>query len=254
MNRQQAKAILSLYRPESADANDPEFTEALALAREDAELGRWFEEHCAVQRAIRQRFRQIEVPRGLKEQIISEHHVRSVVVWWREPVVLAAAALVAVLLGIAAFWWRPGSAQEDAEAFATYRTRMATVVLRNYAMSLETNGVAEIRAHLAQNQAPAEYELPEKLKATPLAGCGVLSWRATRVSMLCFLTGKPLEPGQKSDLYLFVVDRSALPDAPAATEPQFARVNRLLTASWSLGDKTYILAGEGDEEFLRQYL
>lgn len=173
MNRQQAKAILLLYRPESADANDPEFAEALALAREDAALGRWFEEHCSVQRTIRKRFRQIEVPRGLKEQILSEHKARSVVVWWREPAVLAAAAVVVVLLGIAALWWRPGSPQEEAEAFATYRTRMATAVLRNYAMSLETNSVTEIRAHLAQNQAPAEYVLPKKLEETPLAGCGV---------------------------------------------------------------------------------
>lgn len=254
MNRQQAKAILLLYRPESADANDPEFAEALALAREDAALGRWFEEHCSVQRTIRKRFRQIEVPRGLKEQILSEHKARSVVLWWREPVVLAAAAVVVVLLGIAALWLRSGPHQEEAETFATYRSRMASAVLRNYAMSLETNSVAEIRAHLAQNQAPSEYVLPKKLEETPLAGCGVLSWQATRVSMLCFLTGKPLEPGQKSDLYLFVVDRAALPDAPAAAEPQFARVNKLLTASWSVGDTTYILAGEGDEEFLRQYL
>lgn len=253
MNRQQAKEILLLYRPESADANDPEFAEALALARKDAELGRWLGDHCAVQRTLRERFRRIAVPQGLEEQILSEHKARSVVVWWREPAVLAAAAIVAVLLGIAALWWRSGSPQEETEAFATYRTRMATAVLRNYAMSLETNSVTEIKAHLAQNQAPAEYVLPKKLEETPLAGCGVLSWRATRVSMLCFLTGKPLEAGQKSDLYLFVVDRSGLPDAPSA-EPQFARVNKLLTASWSVGDKTYILAGEGDEAFLRQYL
>lgn len=253
MNRQQAKEILLLYRPESADANDPEFAEALVLAREDTELGRWFEEHCAVQRTLRERFRRVAVPQGLKEQILSEHKVHSVVAWRHKPAVLAAAAIVAVLLGIAALWWRSGSPQEETEAFATYRTRMATAVLRNYAMSLETNSVTEIKAHLAQNQAPAEYVLPKKLEETPLAGCGVLSWRATRVSMLCFLTGKPLEAGQKSDLYLFVVDRSGLPDAPSA-EPQFARVNKLLTASWSVGDKTYILAGEGDEAFLRQYL
>ena len=88
MTPQQAKEILSLYRPWAADAHDPEFAEALSLVRQDAELARWFEEHCVVQSAIHERFRQFPVPEGFKEQIISEHKARSVIVWWRQPVSL----------------------------------------------------------------------------------------------------------------------------------------------------------------------
>lgn len=253
MTHQEAKQILSVYRPGSADADDAEFAEALALARRDAELRRWFEDHCSVNDALRTRFRQFAVPEGLKEQIISEHRARNVLVWWRQPAVLAAAAALAVLLGIAALWTRSNPDNGKEESFATYRHRMVSSVLRSYTMTLETNDMDQIRAHLAERQAPTNYVLPPALERSATAGCGVLSWQDKRVSMVCFRTGKPLGPGEKSDLFLFVVDRNALPDAPTTNVPVIAQVNKLVTASWSVGDKTYVLATPGDEPFIRRY-
>jgi hypothetical protein len=72
VNVNEAKNILLLYRPGTADAEDPQIAAALALAKRDPELARWLEEHCARQEALRAKFRQITVPAGLKEQIISE--------------------------------------------------------------------------------------------------------------------------------------------------------------------------------------
>ena len=68
MTTQEAKKILTLYRPGSVDAKDPEFSEALLLARQDAELKGWLDEHYAVQSAIRERFKGIAVPEGLTWQ------------------------------------------------------------------------------------------------------------------------------------------------------------------------------------------
>ena len=253
MTTQQAREILSAYRPWT-DANDPEFAEALALARQDVELARWLEEQCAVQNAIRERFKQVPVPAGLKEQILSEHKARSVVVWWRQPVSLAAAAALVALIGIAALWLRPRPEPLEQVNTATFRSRMEGQVLRVYAMTLETNDLNQVRTHLAQQQAPADFALPGKLAQSPLAGCGVLKWQDKRVSMICFQTGKPLPPGGKSDLFLFVVDRSALPDAPETGVPEINPGTKLITATWSVGDKTYVLATEGDADFIRSYL
>ncbi|TAK93426.1 MAG: hypothetical protein EPO07_18145 [Verrucomicrobia bacterium] len=58
----------------------------------------------------------------------------------------------------------------------------------------------------------------------------------------------------KSDLYLFVADRSTIPDAPTGNRLQVEQVNRLTTASWTVGEKVYVLAAEGDETFLRRFL
>lgn len=252
MTTQEAKNILSVYRPGAADAHDPEFTEALTLARHDPELKRWLEEHHAVQNALRARFKKIAVPAGLKEQIISEHKARAVVVWWRQPAFLAAAAMVVVLASIAAFRFWPGSAEAEQGTFATYRARMVGAALRNYPMTLETSDANQIRVHLTKQQAPYDYVLPQSLEKTALAGCGVLSWRDQKVAMVCFVTGKPLVPGEKSDLFLFVVSRATVADAPASELPVIARVSKLTTASWSVGDKTYLLATPEDENFVRR--
>ena len=66
MNRDEAKNFLLLYRPGTADADDPQIAGALALAKRDPELARWLEEHCARQEALRAKFREITVPEGLK--------------------------------------------------------------------------------------------------------------------------------------------------------------------------------------------
>ena len=100
---------------------------------------------------------------------------------------------------------------------------MAGIALRGYAMDLTTNNPAQIRAYLAQNHAPADYVLPAPLEKTAMAGCAIESWQGAKVSMICFRTGKPLPPGEQSDLWLFVVDRASVKDAPPAGPRNLAR-------------------------------
>jgi hypothetical protein len=53
MNSEQAKEILLLFRPGTADRDDPEFAAALEQTTRNRELADWFAEHCARQQAIR---------------------------------------------------------------------------------------------------------------------------------------------------------------------------------------------------------
>ena len=87
MNSREAKEILSLYRPGSADAQDTAFTEALEVIRTEPDLARWFEIHCANYESIRARLKQIVVPGGLKEQILAEQKTQIIPMplWWRRP-------------------------------------------------------------------------------------------------------------------------------------------------------------------------
>ena len=55
----EAKEILLLYRPGTADAEDTQVVEAVELARQNPEMARWFEQHCAFQNAMRAKLRQI---------------------------------------------------------------------------------------------------------------------------------------------------------------------------------------------------
>jgi hypothetical protein len=252
MNRDEAKHILLLYRPGPADGDDPQIIEALALAQQDMELARWFGEHCARQEILCAKFRQISAPAGLKEQIISEQLAREkAAVWQRNRALLATAAIVALLV-LATFWLRPVASAGD--TLAVYRSRMIGAALRGYVMDLTTSDPAQIRAYLKQNHAPADYGLPAPLQKLALTGCAIESWQGAKVSMICFRTGKPLPPGEQSDLWLFVVDRTSVKNAPLAGPPQLAKIHQLMTAMWSQGDKLYLLGTAGDEQTVQRLL
>ena len=251
MNRDEAKTILLLYRPGTADAGDPEIARALELARQDPELTRWLAEHCARQEALRAGFRQITAPAGLKEQIISEQAAQERTISWRQSAVLVAAAIVAALVVLAPLWFQH---RGNEDTFAIYRSRMAGVALRGYTMDLATNNPAQVRAYLAQNHAPSDYVLPTPLGKTAVTGCAIEDWQGAKVSMICFRTGRPLPPGEQSDLWLFVIDRSTVKNAPPMGSRQFVQVNKLMTVTWTQGDTLYVLGMEGDEQTLRQYL
>jgi len=254
MNRDEAKIILQLYRPGTADGQDPQIAAALAQAKQDSELARWLDGHCARQNALRGKFRQITAPAGLKEQIISEQAAFSRRNSRREKIVLVAAvAVIFVSLAFLAQSWPPHRSGDDG-TFSIYQNRMAGVALRGYSMDLATNDPAQIRAWLAQQRAPSDYILPAGLEKTAVAGCAVESWQGKKVSMICFRTGRPLPPGQQGDLWLFVVDRGSVKDAPASYAPQFAKINQLATAAWAQGGKLYLLGTEGDEPAVRRFL
>ena len=252
MNPDEAKTILLLYRHGTADAEDPQIAEALALAKHDPELAGWLMAHCARQFVIGEKMRQITVPAGLKEQIISEQAASEKRISARQKMQFAAVLAILLLFGTLAVFWLPHRAPED--TLTIYQNQMAGVALRGYAMDLMTNNPAAIRAYLAQNHAPADFVLPAPLQQATLTGCAVENWQGVKVSMICFHTGKPLAPGAASDLWLFVVDRASVKNAPAGAAAQFAKVNRLITATWTQGDKLYLLGIEGEEPAIKTYL
>jgi hypothetical protein len=144
--------------------------------------------------------------------------------------------------------------EPDANALVNYANEMAYIATGGYAMNFATNDLTQIRAYLAQNHAPADYVLPPVLEKTATTGCAIEDWSGAKVSMICFRTGKPLPPNQQGDLWLFVVDRAAVKGAPDAVAPRFARVNQLITAVWTQGDKIYLLGTEGDKSTIRKFL
>ena len=256
MNRDEAKNILLLYRTE-ADAADPQIAEALALAKTDAELSRWFAEHCAAQSAVREKFRQIEIPAGLMQQIISEQKAGTKISRREKMVLAVTVAAIVISIGVLAIFFLPRGSSRNESAFNTFSNfedGMIRFARSGYAMDLATNNLAQIQNYFAQNHAPSDYTLTAALEKTAATGCAVKNWSDANVSMICFSTGKPLRPNQSGDLWLFIIDRSAIKDAPQASSPQIATVNGITAAVWTQGGKIYLLGVEGDEQTLRKYL
>ena len=254
MTKEQAKETLSAWRPWANDAHNAEFADALALCRQDPDLTEWLKNHQTAQETIRAGFKQIPVPEGLKEQILSEHESQKIVRLGRRDVSwYAMAASITLAVGVAAFWYMRTDAVKEDLGFSGYRSRMVRSAVRVYAMDLETSDASRVRSYLGEHNGHADFALPKKLEQTKLVGCGVKNWQGKPVTMVCFHTGKPLAPNEKSDLFLFVVDRSALADSPEQNQLLMTRVNTLSTVTWAEGERVYLLASP-DETVLKETL
>lgn len=258
MNRDEAKQILLLYRPGTNDAEDPEVAAALALANGDPELSRWLAEHNARQTALREKFRQIPVLAGLKEQIVSEQAAKSKAASRRSTMIgMAAVAAVLISLLVLAHSFLPFGGTSNGQLANTldnYKNQMTAATQAGYSMNLLSSDAGKIQAYLAGAQAPSDYVLPAGMRNVAMSGCAVETWQHSKATMICFRSGKPLPHDQFGDLWLFVVDRSAVKDVADISTPQLAKINGLTTAVWTQGDKLYLLDAQGDESDLKKFL
>jgi hypothetical protein len=242
VNSEQARQILLLYRPGTADAEEPDVVAAMEVARRDADLARWFAQHQAFQIAMREGFRQMPAPEHLKVALLTRHKIIPLPLWRQRPVWLAAAAAILLVAGWLAF--SPRGFTPD--RFADYRLMMVSKAERVYGMDITSSDMDLLRQLFARRGAPADYELPRGMSQLRLIGGVGLTWRTNPVAMVCYK-----RPDNK-DVWLFVMNRSALKDPPPEM-PNVDKVHLLMTASWTRGDKAYILAGPEEQDFLGRY-
>jgi hypothetical protein len=251
MDSLRAREVLRLYRPGTTDALDPQMAEALQAVQRDPELGDWFEEHCGVYIAIRNKLKQIEVPQDLKRKILLENIGREKVIplHRRPPVLWAAAAAIALLLAGTWFLNKPATKP----SFTKFHEWKIGEVQRGYAMIGNTN-YAQIVSYLTTNHFIANYTLSKALAKLPAEGFATKPYQGKPVTMLCF-NGGIVKNGKTNDLYFFVAQRADFADSPSpGKKPRFGHAGKYTTASWSAGDKVYILAGQGDDSDLQQYI
>lgn len=71
MDKEEARFILRSFRPDGADAENPDFAEALALAAKDRELGEWLARERASDAAFAEALASIDIPVFLREEILA---------------------------------------------------------------------------------------------------------------------------------------------------------------------------------------
>lgn len=191
---------------------------------------------------------QIQVPSNLRERILAQQQSTQpqsaekkiiTVPFWRTPRAIALAAAFAFMATGITFWI---TAPRENQSFAGYRSRMIGFALREYRMDIHTNNLAEVQKFLAQNGAPAEFNLPSSLAQTPVKGGATLTWQGRPVSMVCF-------DRLNTTLYMFVIDHTSAPIKPTQ---EIATFKDLSTATWTSGNKTFLLAGKVPNEELER--
>jgi uncharacterized membrane protein YbaN (DUF454 family) len=238
MNNQETKLILQAYRPGGEDASDPLFAKALEQARRDPELQKWFAEQNALEARLQARLETaIPVPRGLKSDLLALRKISRPAPWWFQPMQLAAAAAVVLLLGLAVLFLLP----QKQTQLASFRETMARYSAQEQGhIAFESHDLAKIQQWLQARGIETDFALPAAIPGRSTQGCRVVDWNRHKATMLCFVLN-----GEHMDL--FVMDRTGLPDLPENSAPQYAKAGDLMTATWSKGDKIYLLTGKNKE-------
>jgi hypothetical protein len=243
MDNKQAKFILESYRAGGQDADDPQFAESLDRAALDPELAAWLAEERKCDAAIGRKLKELPVPAQLRDELLACRPLPPARPGRQRYAALGLAAALAFLATATALWFKP---THQAARFADFQKEILTTVSSVMVFDFVHEDLGEIQKWLATQAAVTNYEIPAGLQRLPGRGCRTLTWNGQPVALICFREGN-------QTVHLFVVPRAALPDPPGE-QAQFARQGKWGTASWSKGDKVYVMAGLGDPASLRPYL
>ncbi|HWA08276.1 MAG TPA: hypothetical protein VG838_02300 [Opitutaceae bacterium] len=245
MTNEEAKFILSAYRPGGGDAADPAFAAALTQAQQDPALGTWFAQQQRHGAAVAARLREIVPPAGLREAILAGARASgrpSVRAWWTRPSLLAAAASVLVLFGVAGtMWWRSPSMQLGRlEAFAVDDTLHARHGSHGEAVSALGTVLSQPDTHLGGT-------LPVDFAALRTTGCRTINFAGHDVVELCFTRGG-------AEFHFYVLQQADFPRLPASGAIDFGQREGMAFASWTDAAHRYVAVSAAGLGAIRQLL
>ena len=246
MDREEAKYLLQACRPSGKDAADPNFAEALDLAKRDQELGSWFTEQQRISQALTTKLQEIPVPTDLKTRILSGKSELPAPRKWTWGHALAAAAIILSLLTPVA-WYANRFQPSGPQTFAAMRVDMGSYLSRFFVLEKQSSDLEELRTYLADSYNLVDFKVPEALAAYPGIGCQVIPWHDQEIGLICFTAKGEI-------VHLFILEDAVFESGLPKETPQFAQVNKWATYSWSEAPRTYLVSTLGDKDYLTDIL
>ncbi|HWA85219.1 MAG TPA: hypothetical protein VG710_03260 [Opitutus sp.] len=249
MNNQQAKFILSGYRPGGQDAADAMFGDALSQAAADPVLGAWFAREQAHDRAVAAKLREIVPPAGLREAILAGARVSGAqpapaARWqsWTPRLAMAAAIVVLIGAGAVAVWPRPMDAAES--PLAKFAMLDARETSKHGGHGEEQK---DLQADLSNNATHLSGDLPVDFAALAKTGCRTLDLGGKPVLEVCFKrNGKWF--------HCYVARCDDFPSLPAKQGAQFAENGAMGAATWADGVHRFVVASNTGVSAIRRLL
>jgi hypothetical protein len=244
MTNEEAKFILSAYRPNGQDANDATFSAALEQARSDPGLGKWFELEQKFDRAMTTKLGSVLPPEGLRAAILAGSRVsggRQVRTWWHQPKWLALAASVLVLLSVGALLWpNPVDAQELAK-FALNDTA-------HEGHGGHGDDSEALQEQLSNPALPLGQGVKVDFASLKATGCRTIKLDGRDLLEVCF----------KRDgkwFHCYIGRRADFPKAcTLGAPPKFLSGEKLCCASWSDVEHVYVVVGSAGLEAVKHLL
>jgi hypothetical protein len=239
MKSDEAKFILSAFRPDGSDSGNPAFADALKMAASDPMLGLWFERSRAHDAAVAGKLREIAPPAGLREAILAGVRVsgprRAEGIGRGWIAGLAAAAVLAIVIVSMKQPVRPEAAGADFAGFAI-----------NDMLTAKHGGAGEPAGALVAALQTSGSRMPgadgidfDRLKET---GCRTISFAGRDVVEVCFT--------RKGTLFHFYVCRCQ--GDTEARGPSFIAQAAGAAAVWSDRTYEYAVASTAGTEAIRR--
>lgn len=236
MDNNKAKLILSVYRTNGLDAQDPMFGEALKQAESDPELRAWLTEQRAFDSQVSAAFADVSGPAEGKAMIettmgATPHH-RRVWIW-----PLALAASIAIFFAVrGGLQTRGGLVLPENASLAELATNLSD---HHASIGLMSKDYAKLRTWISEKGGPLPEHLPPALEKMAVLGCE--SWKTSRgkVSLVCFVG----DDMKMVHLYVFDQAPAALEGAnlPELPKPRFERSGNWALAIWKDAGRAYVL-------------
>jgi hypothetical protein len=281
MDRDEAKAILELHRPGSADdAQDPVIAEALSLLETDAELNAWFAEQQALDARISESYNGMEPPSDLKASILAGMRAHALQhqgdtpsadfipsshdkmdasttsrAWWRNPWA-GLAAVFAVLLAISAIPRGDQSTQLSSNATQVAQAgippmveflsgEIDALIRKERSFEKRSEEPQTLQAYLANAGAPSPAALPKSVSGKNSIGCITFDHDGMKMSMICFKEDRVihLTTVKKTDCM------NQISEAPTIYE-----INNQAFRVWVEGDQVHILSVHGGKDNLPDFI
>lgn len=245
MNADDAKLILSAYRPDPREAAGPDVSAALQRAKHDPVLAEWWAREQAWDDAMAEKLAEIAPPPGLRAVLIAGHAGRRAsspapAAGWRA-VVFAVAATIVVALSLGVARWHPASTGATLQDFAV------NTVANGFFLQKRSSDVSALKAWLAEKRGPVPRQVPSEFANLRALGCRTLRFQGRDVSLVCF-------ERDGREFHLFVARRGELRPERVASTPQFSTRGALVAATWADADTHYVVVSDAGMVALRGVL
>lgn len=246
MTNKEVAFLLGASRPNGADANDPEFAEAIEQAAQNPALHTWVEQERRFDGAMARHLQAVPVPADLRSQILTGGRVSQPAPNLSLRRLWAIAAMLMAFAGLAVWYTGtpPGGTNEwEDQALAT----LNQLVAGKASFDAQSPDVADLQRWLHANNSPTVGVLPERLSRLASLGCKTISWDGRPLSIICF-------HGPAGELvHLAMTERAALANPPPE-EPVYASRDGWNVVAWSRGRMAMMLATKAPVEQLHTLL
>jgi hypothetical protein len=206
-----------------------------------SELRKQIRDHYDAQTLPADKAEAILAPGRGAEKVI--HHPQR----WR---LLALAASVVVAVGLA-IWWPRGA---ERVSFAVLAPRVVEFFGTPPELPKRSQKPEELRAWLLAQGAPANFQIPARLRGLESLGCQVVDVHGRPAWLTCFWREKKPDGSGGELVHLWAVRRGDFKDGPPSAAPQYHEESGWSFASWAEGDMIYTVATAAPMEKLRPFV